>query len=134
MTYYMIDGYKKSISSMNTFDVNIIKENNLMDRVKETIEIPTVRLDELLPQYISEKDRLDFFDVDAEGFDLEVLKSNDWVKYRPKIILVESFLAIKEDMSSDITSYLESKNYSLFGKSLIHRTLGNLYFIDNNAE
>ena len=32
---------------------------------------------------------IDFLDIDVEGMDLDVLKSNNWLKYRPKLILVE---------------------------------------------
>ncbi|MCW5198181.1 FkbM family methyltransferase [Desulfobulbus sp. F3] len=32
---------------------------------------------------------IDFLSVDAEGVDLKVLKSNDWNKYRPYIVLAE---------------------------------------------
>jgi FkbM family methyltransferase len=32
---------------------------------------------------------IDLLDVDAEGHDLEVLDSNDWERFRPRIVLVE---------------------------------------------
>jgi len=36
------------------------------------------------------KRQIDFMSIDTEGFDEEVLASNDWKKYRPRIICVES--------------------------------------------
>ncbi len=33
--------------------------------------------------------RIDFLKVDVEGLELEVLKSNSWVKYRPRIVTFE---------------------------------------------
>ena len=33
---------------------------------------------------------IDFFSVDTEGFDMEVLKSNDWNRFRPKAIVLET--------------------------------------------
>lgn len=35
---------------------------------------------------------IDFMSVDTEGYDYEVLASNDWQKYRPKIICVEIYV------------------------------------------
>jgi len=32
---------------------------------------------------------IDFMSVDVEGLDFDVLKSNDWTKYRPKFVLAE---------------------------------------------
>lgn len=47
-------------------------------------------LSKILDNYLDRDTKLDFMSVDAEGFDLEVLKSNDWDKYRPTVLLVES--------------------------------------------
>lgn len=33
---------------------------------------------------------IDFLSIDTEGYDYEVLKSNDWKKYKPKVICIES--------------------------------------------
>jgi hypothetical protein len=60
---------------------------------------------------LDKNDRLDFFDIDVEGFDLEVLKTNDWVKYRPKVIVIESDISLQNDISSEIVKYLELQNY-----------------------
>lgn len=34
--------------------------------------------------------KIDFLSVDTEGFDLEVLQSNDWKKFQPKVICIET--------------------------------------------
>jgi hypothetical protein len=73
---------------------------------------------------------LDFFDIDVEGFDLEVLKTNDWELYRPRFILIETDLEIKEDINSEIVKYLESLGYNLIAKSIISGNLGNLFLED----
>jgi FkbM family methyltransferase len=130
LTYYMLGSDYKS--SMNTFDKDFLIRNDLVEKVTKTINVPTIRIDTILSENYSDNERLDFFDIDVEGHDLEVLKTNNWSKYRPKIILIESHISLQDDISSDITKYLESVNYSLIGKSLIHKKLGNLYFIDNN--
>ncbi len=38
---------------------------------------------------IKKKKTIDFMSVDVEGFELEVLKSNDWKKYTPRVIMIE---------------------------------------------
>jgi hypothetical protein len=64
---------------------------------------------------------------------LEVLKSNDWEKFRPKIILIETENSIKEDLHSSITQFLNEVDYDLVGKSLIQGNLGNLFFINKRT-
>lgn len=126
LKYYKMSDYH---SSMNTLDYNFIVENNLENEIKEIIEVPIFRLSEILDRYI-DNEEIDFFDVDVEGYDLEVLKTNDWDKYRPKIILVESNLSIEDELNSEMHKYLLNLNYSLLGKSIISRNLGNLYYFD----
>ncbi|MFV8440713.1 FkbM family methyltransferase [Flavobacterium sp. LB2P44] len=95
------------------------------------MKIPMRSLKEILDQNLNENDRLDFFDVDAEGYNLEILKTNDWTKYRPKIIVVESDNTLRNDIVSEIVRYLEIQNYRLLGKSIINGNLGNLFLIAN---
>ena len=50
--------------------------------------------------------------VDVEGYDLEVLKSNDWKRFRPTIICVEEWLPnIDVEQESEICVYLFRKGY-----------------------
>lgn len=61
---------------------------NLGYRLKSKRKIHVLRLEKVLKKYV--KGEIDFMSVDAEGLDLEVLQSNDWKKYRPKVICVET--------------------------------------------
>lgn len=128
LTYYMLED---KFSSMNTLDFSFIQNSNLEDKVVAKKEIITISLKDLLDKYIDQNEKIDFLDIDVEGFDLEVLKSNDWIKYRPKVILIESDSELTDSFSCEISQYLISKNYSLVGKSLINYSLGNLFFTDN---
>lgn len=126
-----LDYYMFEESSMNTFSEYFYKNHEQYSKLINKIEIPLFSLKEILDKNIDEKDRLDFFDIDVEGFDLDVLKSNDWQKYRPKIIVIESDIPIKQDLDSEIVQYLKLQNYRLLGKSIIQGDLGNLFLISN---
>lgn len=128
LNYYMLSDNN---SSMNTLNLDFLKKHDLEKDIKKTISIPTFSLKDILDKNISTNERLDFFDVDVEGFDLQVLQSNDWNKYRPKVVVTETDISIKEDVVSEITTYLESVNYRLVGKTVMNGDLGNLLFIDN---
>jgi hypothetical protein len=121
-------------SSMNTFDLDFLKKHNLENRIQKTLRIPLYTLKKILGDNLKEGERLDFFDIDVEGLDLEVLKSNDWEKYRPKIIVAETEESIKNDLNSEMVAYLEAQDYSLVGKSVMDGTLGNLFLINNRFE
>jgi len=50
--------------------------------------------------------------IDVEGYDLEVLKSNDWELFRPTVICVEEWLPTADiEQESEICVYLFQKGY-----------------------
>ncbi|MEA3341183.1 MAG: FkbM family methyltransferase, partial [Chloroflexota bacterium] len=51
---------------------------------------------------------IDFLSVDAEGYDLAVLKSNDWFRYQPSVIIVEINVE-----GNEIIAFLQQHNYTL---------------------
>ena len=59
--------------------------------------------------------------IDVEGFDLEVLKSNDWNRVMPRVICVEELgnLSPSKDSPSEIQLYLESYGYKLKAKTIL---------------
>ena len=116
---------------MNTFSEDFYEKYKIHSPLVKKVKIPLVSLKEVLDKNLDKNDRLDFFDIDVEGYDLEVLKTNDWEKYRPKIIIIESDIPLKEDLDSAVAHYLALQNYRLIGKSIIHDDLGNLFFISN---
>lgn len=127
-TYFMLnDPY----SSLNTFSFDFLRQNKVESHIKETIDIPLTSLEAVLDKHLKSTDRLDFFDVDVEGYDLEALKTNNWDKYRPKIILVETNSPLRMDINSEIAKYLGTQEYELVGKSVISGELGNLFFRRN---
>lgn len=59
-------------------------------RLLDTVEVSVERLDTLLERYLPEGQQIDFLSVDVEGKDEEVLRSNNWLKYRPRFVLAET--------------------------------------------
>jgi FkbM family methyltransferase len=63
---------------------------------------------------------IQFLSVDAEGLDLEVLESNDWDMYIPKVILCEdtNLQNIEHLSSSGTWTFLHARGYSLLSKCI----------------
>jgi hypothetical protein len=83
-------------------------------------EIKTQQLSSVLEQYLSPAQKIDFLSVDVEGLDYQVLLSNDWSKYRPRVVLVEELGGSIEPSRklSDIECFLKSKGYQLFARTI----------------
>jgi hypothetical protein len=54
---------------------------------------------------------VDFLNVDCEGNDLNVLRSNDWSRWKPKVICVEDHA--DNWQQSEIVNFLGSVGYTL---------------------
>lgn len=86
-------------------------------KLRKKIKIQMQRLEEVMKKYV--KSGIDFMTVDTEALDLEVLKSNNWKKYRPKLLCIETLdltdllSSAKEDSSKKdaISKYLLRKGY-----------------------
>lgn len=76
-------------------------------KLVEVMQIPVMTLKSVLDEHLPPETRIDFFSVDVEGSDLEVLESNDWVRYRPRLVMVE--LTRSGQLIQD---YLDSVGYS----------------------
>lgn len=108
--------------ALNGFDAELSKGRNQAQNnyyIERTEYLETRRLSEILDDHLREGQKIDFLSIDVEGFDLEVLKSNDWQKYRPEMVLVEvfggSFSAVAD---SDINQFMIHRDYELYAKTV----------------
>ncbi|HLT86767.1 MAG TPA: FkbM family methyltransferase [Sphingobacterium sp.] len=105
--------------ALNGFSPEISEERDGTARysIVKTIDVPVRRLDTILDQYLEDNTEIDFFSVDAEGFDLAVLQSNNWDKYRPRYILVEDTFEIGMVSTTPIIEFLKQKGYRMVAKT-----------------
>lgn len=114
LNYYMFNE-----PALNTFDGKIAHkrdgENGYF--IKKVIEIETFTLEEILDKYLLPNQVIDFLSIDTEGYDFYILKSNNFNKYRPKVILIEVLGVNLDDLiNHDITLFLKNNDYYLFAK------------------
>jgi FkbM family methyltransferase len=124
--------YSFNEPALNTFDSSLASERAQM-RDYHMIEKRSVvvrRLDDLLDEYLPSGQSIDFLSVDVEGMDLAVLRSGDWVRIRPRLLLVEGH--------ERTVSAAEQNPICLFareiGYQLIAKTLNTLIFEDREAQ
>lgn len=83
-------------------------------------EVPTRRLADILGDHLPAGRPIDFLNVDVEALDLEVLRSNDWSRFRPKVVVVEDSegLLIDDLGRSEVAAYLRGHGYRACAKSV----------------
>jgi FkbM family methyltransferase len=81
--------------------------------------IPLVRLDELLDRHLPAGQQIDFLSIDVEGGELSVLRSNNWQRYRPEVVLVEDLRALRlnDVAESAATQFLCGEGYAPISKA-----------------
>lgn len=87
-------------------------------RCKKIFVLP---LSKILDKHLKKGKKIDFLSVDVEGLDLDVLKSNNWEKYKPEVILVEIRSNDYSELTNDeVHKFLQNKNYSLIAKTRLN--------------
>lgn len=86
----MLIFYKFFPDTLSTFSKKSAKENlKHKYRLINESKIQVKKLSGILGNYCKDK-KIDFMSIDTEGFDERVLKGNNWNKFKPKLICVES--------------------------------------------
>lgn len=82
------------------------------------IKIDTVPLRKILDEHVAPGTTIDFLTIDTEGLEMEVLMSNDWDKYQPTIIILEShIIEIEKYLNSELDLFMKNLGYTLVAKS-----------------
>ena len=127
LKYYMLNE-----PALNTFD-KLLAESRLENKQYRLIgqkNIKVLHLQEILNQYKSRFGNIDLLTLDVEGLDLDVLKSNDWERFKPSWLLIEELgLKSLESLEFESHTFLKSKGYVLFAK-----TFNTLFYKHEMAE
>lgn len=109
--------------ALNSFSKEIAENKSATTRyhIDRVIPVKTWPLAVVLDTWLPPGQVIDFMTVDTEGFDLDVLGSNNWEKYVPLFIMVEANLDFDDLHTSPVYSFLTQRNYKLVAKTM--RTL-----------
>jgi FkbM family methyltransferase len=106
--------------ALNTFDRELAQQRvSGSYSIVERVSIATAPLWQLLDQYVPERTKIDLLTVDVEGFDYDVLQSNDWGHYPAEFVLVECMEAttMERANSDPVAKLLQAYDYSVVAKT-----------------
>lgn len=99
-------------AALNTFDPELAHVQAMRTgfHIERTITCPTRPLRTLLEE--QGVGQIDFMTIDVEGLDLEVLSSNDWTRWRPRVLIAESLDVHLNRISEDpIHAFMTAQGY-----------------------
>jgi len=113
--------YEFEETALSTFSKEEAKKNSKAGKkLKRKINVRVEKLSTVLKEYAKEKE-IDFLSVDTEGFDMEVLKSNDWNKFKPTIICLETAgRGYTKDYAQEFLSYLSKYDYKIAARTRLN--------------
>jgi len=116
LTYYVFNE-----PALNTLDPDLaLSRAGGVYSIQDEVKIVTAPLWQLLEQHVPPNTKIDLLTVDVEGLDYDVLQSNDWDRYTPEFILVESLeTATLEQTNSDpVAQLLFGHRYRMIAKTM----------------
>jgi len=117
--------YELCPNTLSTFNkksaLHSVKKEGAKIIFDTTVKI--ISLAELFKTTVPDKE-VDFLSLDAEGYEHEILSSNDWKSYRPIAIIVE----LNQDTEGKVFYFLKNQGYIL-----VHYNGTNGIFVDGNS-
>lgn len=103
--------------AVNTFDPDTAELNQEVGRrLLETKPVAILTLEKVLTDYLPKGEEVDLLSVDTEGMDEEVLTSNNWERFRPRVVICEDLTYDwKNPRSSRVAKLMMKLGYRLFG-------------------
>ena len=125
-----LDYYVFNEPALNGFSKELSEQRHEADdayQVREVIKVDVQPLSQVLDYHLNSGQEIDFMSIDVEGSDSDVLKSNNWSKYRPKFVLAEILGSSLHDIEqSEIGQFMHDQNYVLYAKCM-----NTVFFKDN---
>ncbi|MCS6289238.1 MAG: FkbM family methyltransferase [Nitrospira sp.] len=107
--------------ALNTFDEKLARQREVRDgyQLIASTLIPVQPLRQVFEQHLPQGQAIDVLSVDAEGLDLSVIRSNDWDRFRPYCLLVETLQSSLTSLETNAThQYVSARGYGLFAKTV----------------
>lgn len=105
MTFYML--FPNSLSTFSERNAKKHKKQGFRIVAKQKIQV--CKLSDVLSKHA--RDVIDFVSIDTEGKETAVLRSNDWRKYRPRVLCIETLQSTNKQKKNSIEKYMVSKGY-----------------------
>ncbi len=77
-------------NGFSTFESSVKKDHKKENLTYKDSLINILPLSEILEKNLKKNTRISFLKIDVEGYEMQVIKSNDWRRFRPLVVVVEA--------------------------------------------
>lgn len=107
--------------AINTFSPELAAERDGTHnwRLVERRAVPVLPLADVLARHVPAGQAIDLMSVDVEGLDLPVLRSNDWQRWRPRIVIAECLDSAPARWGGDpVVQFMRDHDYFPIAKAV----------------
>lgn len=119
--YVMTSKFLNTFSKAEADESVANKSLRTKQKIEAILKIPLVTINSIMEKYFPQG--VDILSLDAEGYDMEILQSLDFKRFRPKIICVETLrydLSGTLQKSPEINDFLIKSGYYLYGDTRVN--------------
>ena len=123
LRYYMFDAWE-----LNPLDPKVAARRECEGHlIRSTCLVPVRPLADVLAEAMPRGTSIDLMTIDVDGMDLPVLRTNDWTRFAPRLLLVETFEKdLRRVLASELAQFLLDLGYVPVAK-----TYNTLFFLDS---
>lgn len=113
---------------VNTIDEDQVEDWKKYWKVSDVVEMESKTLSSIIQENMNPSQEIDLLSIDVEGHEMSVLKSLDFTKYRPKVVVMEIHgFDLLNARDSEFVQFMDIRGYDLKFYATI-----NAYFVDRN--
>lgn len=116
-----LEYYLFSDPALNGFSKELSERRHASEgshRIRNTVSVKVSPLSSVLAEHLPIGTAVDFMTIDVEGLDLEVLQSNDWQRFRPRVVLAEALGSSVDKLThSEVGAFMERVDYVVIAMS-----------------
>lgn len=120
--------------SLNTSSSEYVRQLGTEDGVSRAIKVPTRRMDSILHEHFGKAKQVEFLSMDIEGSEEDALLSNDWERYRFKLVAIEIYgNTLNEISNTPVSRLLAANGYEMFARVILSAPGVNTVFFTDIA-
>lgn len=119
------DFYVMTSKTLSTFSAEEARRchENTEYKIERVIELPLLSINEIIIRNFN--DRPDFISLDIEGYDLAMMRTFDFTRFRPELFCIETIEFTTGKKNDDLIKLMQQSGYSIYADTRI-----NTIFVD----
>ncbi len=93
--------FEISGSALSTFDTNHAEDHRAKGFQVTERQVEVRTLEAICDEYAKDTTQIDFLKVDTEGTELQVLQGGNWMRFRPRVLVIEATIPDSPTTSHD---------------------------------